>query len=889
MRILSGSIASVIPLLLGLSSAHAEQTPQQLVDALSAISVKFQVLDNQAADGGVDCSSLGADWGACNTVNLTLTNGDTEISSGGWALYFHSIRQILKLDSDQFKITHLTGDLHRLEPTEKFGGLAAGASISLPYVGEYWQLFDTDFMPRWYAVAEGAEPKVLAATDTEDLSAFLAPISGDNWKRNNNDNNVLMTAETRFEKNTRVSPLDASTLRGQIIPSPLKLDVSAEDLDIANGLALSLSGLSEATLSVVREQMAAAGLNFSGEGAPVAGRIAAEAFSGDLAKSGAYRLNITPEGVDVVGYDEAGLFYGLQSMLAVLPADGTLTLPHISVEDAPRLAYRGAFLDVARNFHSKQAVLRLLDQMAAYKLNKFHFHLSDDEGWRIEVPGLPELTEVGSKRCHDLSETTCLLPQLGSGPSSDNFGSGHFARPDYIEILKYAKARHIEVIPEIDMPAHARAAVVSMEARYQRFMSEGNEEAANEFRLLDPTDTSNTTSVQFYGPRSYLNPCLDSSKRFVTKVVGEIAAMHAEAGTPLTTWHFGGDEAKNIYLGGGYQDINDDLVPWKGTVDKSVQDKPWEKSQACQAMVDAGTVGDVDELSSYFAIEVSKILKDKGIPIMQAWQDGLKHAASAADFATDTVRVNFWDTQYWGGFDSAQDWAAKGFEVILSNPDYLYLDMPYEVNPAERGYYWATRYSDEAKVFSFAPNNLPQNAETSVDRDGNFFTAKSDKPWPGATGISAQLWSETVRTDAQMDAMIFPRLLSVAERAWHRAAWEQDYEPGREYIGGETSHVDHDALRADWNRFANLVGKRELARLDRGGVSYRLPVPGATLADGKLKANTALPGLAIEYSTDGGSSWQTYDAGTAPAVATPVQLRTKSPDGTRTSRIEILQ
>ncbi|WP_180981103.1 family 20 glycosylhydrolase, partial [Pseudovibrio exalbescens] len=109
---------------------------------------------------------------------------------------------------------------------------------------------------------------------------------------------------------------------------------------------------------------------------------------------------------------------------------------------------------------------------------------------------------------------------------------------------------------------------------------------------------------------------------------------------------------------------------------------------------------------------------------------------TAADFATDTVRVNFWDTQYWGGFDSAKDWAAKGFEVILSNPDYLYLDMPYEVNPAERGYYWATRYSDEAKVFSFAPNNWPQNAETSVDRDGNFFTAKSDKPWPGATGIS---------------------------------------------------------------------------------------------------------------------------------------------------------
>ncbi|MDX5593284.1 beta-N-acetylhexosaminidase [Pseudovibrio sp. SPO723] len=889
MRNLSGPLAAMVPLLLGLSTAQADQTPHQLVDALSEISVKFQVLDNQAAEDGVDCSSLGADWGSCNTVNLTLTNGDTAIEGTGWALYFHSIRQILKLDSDQFTITHVTGDLHKLEPTDKFTGLAAGASITLPYIGEYWQLFETDFMPRWYAVAEGAEPKVLAATDTEDLSAFLAPISGDNWKRTAKDNNVLMTAQSRFEKNQHVSPLDATALRGQIIPSPMKLEVGAADLDIANGLDLSLSGLSEASLSVVREQMAGAGLNFSGEGAPVMGRVDADGFNDDLAKSGAYRLNITPEGVDVVGFDEAGLFYGLQSMLSVLPADGSLTLPHLSVEDAPRLAYRGAFLDVARNFHSKQAVLRLLDQMAAYKLNKFHFHLSDDEGWRIEVPGLPELTEVGSKRCHDPSETTCLLPQLGSGPNSDNFGSGHFTRPDYLEILAYAKARHIEVIPEIDMPAHARAAVVSMEARYQRYMSEGNEAAANEFRLVDPTDTSNTTSVQFYDRKSYLNPCLDSSKRFVTKVVSEIAAMHAEAGVPLTTWHFGGDEAKNIYLGGGYQDLNDELVPWKGTIDKSVQDKPWGKSQACQAMIDAGTIGDVDELASYFAVEVSKILKDNGISTMQAWQDGLKHASSAADFASDTVRVNFWDTLFWGGFDSAQDWANKGFEVILSNPDYVYLDMPYEVNPAERGYYWATRFSDEAKVFSFAPDNLPQNAETSVDRDGNHFTAKSDKQWPGATGLSAQLWSETVRTDAQMDSMIFPRLLSVAERAWHRAAWEQDYEPGREYVGGETNHVDHDALRADWNRFANLLGQRELARLDRGGVSYRLPVPGATVADGKLQANAALPGLTIEYSLDGGSTWQTYDAATPPAVATPVHLRTTSPDGTRTSRVEILQ
>jgi|GEM_PF-6579501 len=237
------------------------------------------------------------------------------------------------------------------------------------------------------------------------------------------------------------------------------------------------------------------------------------------------------------------------------------------------------------NFHSKQTVMRLLDQMAAWMMNRFHFHLSDDEGWRIEIPGLPELTDVGTKRCHDLTEKRCLLPQLGSGPLSDNNGSGYFRRADYIEIVKYAQARHIQVIPQIDRPAHARAAVIAMEARYQRLMKAGEPEQASAYRLIDPTDGANTTSVQLYDRTSYLNPCIE------------------------------------------------------------------------------------------------------------------------------------------GG----------------------------------------TRFNDERKIFSFALDNLPQNAETSVDRHGNVFSAKSEKPWSGAYGLSAQLWSETVRTDAQMEHMIFPRLFAVAE------------------------------------------------------------------------------------------------------------------------------
>lgn len=435
------------------------------------------------------------------------------------------------------------------------------------------------------------------------------------------------------------------------------------------------------------------------------------------------------------------------------------------------------------------------------------------------------------------------------------------------------------------MPAHARAAVVSMEARYKKLHAAGKEQEANEFRLVDPTDTSNTTSVQFFNRQSYLNPCLDSSQRFVDKVIGEIAQMHKEAGQPIKTWHFGGDEAKNIRLGAGYTD-KAKPEPGKGIIDQSNEDKPWAKSQVCQTMIKEGKVADMEHLPSYFGQEVSKLVKAHGIDRMQAWQDGLKDAENAKAFATSRVGVNFWDTLYWGGFDSVNDWANKGYEVVVSNPDYVYMDFPYEVNPDERGYYWGTRFSDERKVFSFAPDNMPQNAETSVDRDGNHFNAKSDKPWPGAYGLSAQLWSETQRTDPQMEYMIFPRALSVAERAWHRAGWEQDYRAGREYKGGETHFVDTKTLEKDWLRFANILGQRELAKLDKGGVAYRLPVPGARVAGGKLEANIALPGLGIEYSTDGGKQWQRYDAKAKPAVSGEVQVRSVSPDGKRYSRAE---
>jgi hexosaminidase len=146
----------------------------------------------------------------------------------------------------------------------------------------------------------------------------------------------------------------------------------------------------------------------------------------------AYSLVVDPQGVRIVGASPAGVFYGLQSLRGLLPAPTPgkgLVLPALQVVDAPRFGYRGFMLDVARNFQPKALVLRTLDLLARYKINVFHFHLTEDEGWRLEIPSLPELTAVGARRGHTLDSSRFLPPAWGSGPEVDRpWGSGFYTR-----------------------------------------------------------------------------------------------------------------------------------------------------------------------------------------------------------------------------------------------------------------------------------------------------------------------------------------------------------------------------------------------------------------------------------------------------------------------------
>ncbi|WKT59605.1 family 20 glycosylhydrolase [Microbulbifer thermotolerans] len=845
----------------------------------------FQGVDERLR---TECKRAGGSGAICSSYRISLINQGEAIrpGEGDWAIYFHSIRRSLRLlNRDDFTLEHIKGDLHRLTPTEAFTGIAEGETLAFDLLAEYWMQSESDFMPRLFVVDGAGKAHVIASTDSDSIEGLALPITShhpENWKRTADDANTLATPASRYAAFSTRQPDGGESWRTRIIPRPQLLEVTGEPVRLRTGIAVDAGPLESRSLHAFRQRLEQLGLAPSGPGAyPVRVDIEPEAFREKVA--GAYTLQTKARGARIIGRDQAGAFYGLQSLLALVDLRSQ-TLARVRVEDAPRFPYRGLSLDVGRNFHSKAVVLKLLDQMAAYKLNRFHFHLSDDEGWRLEIPGLSELTEVGARRCFDPGESRCLLPQLGSGPKSDNSGSGFFTVEDYIHIVRYAAARHIEVIPEFDMPAHARAAVVAMEARYRKLADESAQRAA-EYRLIDPQDDTQYLSVQFYDD-SYINPCIDSTYHFIGKLIREVQAMHRAAGAPLASWHFGGDEALNILAGNGFEDAPGS-DPDKGDVASVKRQMPWSESPACQKLVSKGEVEDLGQLGAFFAKRVSRLVAEAGIPTLAAWSDGVKHIENAGEMlATKRNYANAWTPLFWGGGAESVRLADAGFGVVQSHADFLYFDMPYELDPKESGYYWASRSTDTRKAFSYAPLNTAQLAEISTDRDGRGWSAMS--PAPGfeksVQGIQGQLWSEVVRTDAQVEYMLFPRLLALAERAWHRAEWELPLAEGQNF-SARTAAVDKASLDADWNGFAAALGNRELLKLDLSGIAYRIPVPGVVVEDGALKTALPYPGLPLEYFD--GERWRELE--TSVSADAVWAVRARSADGRRTGRAAILR
>ncbi len=859
------------------SSAIAETTQQQLDQFANGVNLQFSLQENNPAD----CPDT-APWGLCNNYDIRLTNTAGALEGNDWSIFFHDIRLILGHVSEDFNVTHINGDLYKVTPKPGFGGFASGETKVINITSQYWKIVETDFMPRAYVAADGLQPAIIANTDSDTPDSYLVPLTDPekHLKRTSGDNTVMATPDVLFEANADIAALAESNLAAKILPTPLDVQrgdqtvsINAADWVImakwnTQGEAMILQ---EKLSAVLQGEVSIQEWNIPTDAKVISVEVGSVSGAADAAEG--YELNITSGGITVTGKDVAGAFYGVQSLINLLPAatsqSAAIEVPDLKVADAPRFPHRGMQVDIGRNFTGKEFLLKLVNQMGSYKLNKLHLALTNDEGFRLEIPGLPELTDVGAQRCHDLTEQTCILPQLGSGPFNNNDGSGYLTTADYLEILQAAKARHIEVIPEFNMPGHARAAIIAMEARYNRLTAEGKPDEAAQYLLSDPQDKSSYLSIQNYTDNA-INACMGSSYTFVRKLVAEVTALHWQAGLPLKTWHMGADE---------------------------VAEGAWTQSPECEKLFNAegSTVKRPHDLVEYFVKNVSGIVQDYGMSLA-GWQDGLRqfNADDSRSFidpnelAGDTL-ANYWEILMWGGQTNHNTLANLGYKLVDSTPEFLYFDFPYEADPKERGYYWGTRYTNTRKLFGYMPENYSANAELMIDRQGNPITANDPVPLTApenVVGIQAQSWTETIMNAEQHDYMTYPRLLPLAERAWHKPAWEPAYVAGRTYSnvpGSETNYVDRQALKSDWEAFANLLGQRELAKLDLAGVDYRLPNPGAKVEAGKLLANTPFPGLGIQVSTNQGQSWDTYQADMT--VGGEVWLRSVDATGTRFSRV----
>ncbi len=389
----------------------------------------------------------------------------------------------------------------------------------------------------------------------------------------------------------------------------------------------------------------------------------------------AYALTVDEASIVVTGEGAAGLFYGIQTLgqLITRTRDGW-TIPTVTISDTPRFAYRGVMLDVARHFHGVDTVKAYIDRAASLKFNALHLHLTDDQGWRLQLHSRPLLTEKAS--------STAVGGEAG----------GFYTQTDYREIVAYAAAHHMIVVPEIDLPGHTHAVSLAYpELCEQPVLSEHVRATAEEFGGGLPVNGTpyEGMAVGF----SSLKIHDEATYSFLADVLGELAQL-----TPGPYLHIGGDEC----LGTSADDY------------------------------------------AFFMARLTRLAAQTGkTPI--AWHE----AGSAPDLSPGTLG------QYWGfvtptdGMDEKSRRIVRGGgKLILSPADAIYLDMKFDAD-SPLGLTWANGVTTARRAYDWDPAGVIGGVEDEH-----------------ILGVEAPLWSETVRTLADIDALAFPRIAAAAEAAW---------------------------------------------------------------------------------------------------------------------------
>ncbi len=807
--------------------------------------------------------------GVHSVNSFTLTNNGRAFLLKNWAIYFNAARTMVPNSvKGDVSITNINGDFYKIEPSASFDTLQPNADLVFSFETNDWMTKEGDLPVGFYIVFKdtaGVEktPELLGEVTYAPLTA------PSQINRGPEDKLIIPTPESRFAANSLITDLPADQYC-PIIPTPASYAKGTSDFEITaatkifydKGLENEVKQLKAAVKELIGVELAAQ----EGKGEGIQLSIVMALLDG-------YSLEVNSKGINIKG-ESSGVFYGIQSLRALMDVQSyvkpgkTLKVQGAKVVDAPSMAYRGMHLDVVRNFQKKEDVINLLNLMSFYKLNKFHFHMVDDEGWRVAIDGLPELTEVGSKRGHTKDESDMLMPAYGSGPFADpatSNGNGFYTKADFVEILKYAKEHHIEVIPELDFPGHARAAVVSMKARYNKYIKT-DAAKAKEYMLHDVNDKSEYLSVQFYKD-NVVNVGQESTYKFLGKVVDEVVKMYTEAGLTLNMVHTGGDEIPNGV---------------------------WEKSPVCvDFMAKSDKYKTAHDLFYYFVDRFSTILAERKIATA-GWEEiGLKKQldeneeevmAPNKDFMGKGFVPYVWNTVWeWGCEDRGYQLANAGYKVVLANVNNLYFDMSYDKDPYEPGYYWGG-YVSERTAWEFVPYNIFLTAK--LDRMGGPIAADfakdkeklNAKSKSNIIGIQGQLWAETVKGHESMEYMAFPKIISLAERAWNA-------EP--KWVSVAKPEDRQKAIDAEYNKFSNTLAKRDLVRLEyisnSKKLNYRLPAPGAKVVKDTLYMNTEYPGFTMKYSVDG-KTWLEYKTPTPVKGGTTVSLKLVAVSG-RESRV----
>ena len=420
-----------------------------------------------------------------------------------------------------------------------------------------------------------------------------------------------------------------------------------------------------------------------------------------IAKEG-YRLKVTAAGITIAANDPAGIFYGIQTLLQLFPKyveeDSPRKsaiewfVPILTIEDHPRFGWRGLMLDVARHFFTVQEVKGFIDQMVKYKFNLLHLHLTDDQGWRLQIKSLPKLTEVGAWRVERTGTFgTLSKPQPGEPATYGGF----YTHEDIKELVKYAADRFVNILPEIDVPGHSLAAVAS----YPELSCTPGE------YYVSPGDRFMIWpggGQHFYGLLdNTVCPANEKVYEFLDKVFTEVAELF-----PFEYIHMGGDETARNF---------------------------WEKNEPIKALMQKEKLKDLDEVQSYFVKRVSRIINSKGKKMI-GWDEILQ-----GGLVPDAAVMS------WRGMNGGIAAAKMGHEVVMSPTDFAYIDYMQGDASTEPPVYASLRLK---KAYQFEP--LPDSVDERFIKGGqaNLWTEQIYNTrhmqymvWPRAFAIAEALWS----------------------------------------------------------------------------------------------------------------------------------------------------